>query len=205
MEDRRIQGQGGLRACHHIERVQVQFVGDCSGTVFGLVARLGDDDRDRLADKADDVARQRQLAARPIRWVWDNGRRGAEDQVGVDECGDDAPARPVASTGTRRMRAWAYGLRTNAAWSMPGKRWSSRNEPLPISNRGSSNRRRSARKTALPPPERSEAVVSTLPDTEVGAVGADRSHTVPGVAFACSQVPAAVHDANGPWVGAQVG
>ena len=131
VQDRRAGCQGGLGARHHVQRVQVQLGGDGSGAVLGLVARLGDHDGDRLADEPGLALRQRQLAARPVGRVGDDGRGGSEVEVGGREDADDAGHRRQPRRAHRRCLAWAYGLRTNAAWSIPGRCRSSRKAPLP--------------------------------------------------------------------------
>src|SRR5436190_16287729 len=56
----------------------------------------------------------------------------------------------AAAVWIRAMRAWAWGERTNAAWSMEGSVTSSTNRPSPRRNRGSSRRFTAAPKYFAP-------------------------------------------------------
>ena len=120
--------------------------------IFGRIAALRDDHRNRFADVADLVvgeqrllridelvlylrrpfARQRQLRVRH--------RRQHLCKFRADQRKGDARRRRGARQSTALMRACASGLLTNTACSMCGSSRSAMNWPRPVNRRRSSRR-----------------------------------------------------------------
>ena len=99
------------------------------GGVGGAIAIVGEHHRHRFARVARDLARDGGMGIRPEIGGGDEGRDGglALRQVGAARA--PRPRRAWRGRPPRRratMRAWACGLRTIAAWSMSGRRRSSR-------------------------------------------------------------------------------
>ena len=102
---------------------------------------LGDDERDRVADVAHLVARERAdlrglQTGRPGDHL--RGHKGSSS-VAVSTATTPGTAH-AADTSTSRMRAWAWGLRTKARCSIPGRATAETNRSAPVRNRGSSTR-----------------------------------------------------------------
>ena len=83
-------------------------------------------------------------------------------------CTATTPGRlAAAEVSMRRMRAWAYGLRTSARWRAPGTARSLVNLASPVSSAGSS--RRSSRWPITPVAGAASVVVIATPDQPLAA------------------------------------